>query len=175
MRMIRGLTLALPLVVALGANQSLAADTGGCEAFAWSLKTEIGWITAADRLNLKSGEEIASVPDRAIILALVPQDAAALAAAPSGTPKSAPKSAHAGVLKITNVAKAGKFQVTLGAPGWIDVIQGGAALADVEHTGIADCPHARKSVRFDFKEGPAVIQVSGAAAPEMVVTIRAAD
>ena len=62
---------------------------------------------------------------------------------------------------IPKVPKAGLYQITASAEGWIDVIQDGKALASSAHSGRRDCPDVRKSVRFDLQTGAVTIQFSG--------------
>jgi len=161
-------------LVALAAPVS-AAEPGGCDAFAWPLATEIGWITAPDRLQVKSGATIESVPERAVELALVPQADAVLAALPTGSPAKKPDAAFAGTVRFAAPQKPGLFQVTLSTGGWIDVIQGGAALKDVAHTGKLDCPHARKSVRFEIGGDPFIVQITSAPSSTIVITVKPSD
>jgi hypothetical protein len=62
---------------------------------------------------------------------------------------------------ISNVSKAGSYQVRASAEAWIDVIQEGKSLASTAHSGRRDCPDVRKTVRFDLQTGAVTIQVSG--------------
>lgn len=153
------------------AAPSGAAEPGGCDAFDWPLATEIGWITAPDRLQLKSGATVDAVPEKAIELALVPQADAVLAGLPTGSPAKKPEAAFAGTVRFAAPAKPGLHQVTLSTGGWIDVIQQGAALEDVAHTGKLDCPHVRKSVRFEIGGGPFIVQITSAPSSTIVMTV----
>ncbi len=152
-----------------------AAEPGGCDAFDWPLATEIGWITAPDRLQVKSGATIESVPEKAVELALMPQADAVLAVLPTGSPAKKPDAAFAGTVHFAAPQKPGLYQVTLSTGGWIDVVQDGAALKDVAHTGKLDCPHARKSVRFEIGDGPFIVQITSAPSSTIVVTVKPSE
>ena len=78
---------------------------------------------------------------------------------PGRQPKIA--NSYGGFVLISNVPKAGQYQITASAEGWIDVIQDGKPLASMAHSGRRDCPDVRKSVRFDLQSGAVTIRVSG--------------
>lgn len=152
-----------------------AAETGGCESFDWPLATEISWMTSNDHLSLKSGDEVDAIPDKAIKLALLPEGDVKFALAPSGASKSKPTPAYGGTLEIGKIAEAGLYQVTISNRGWIDLVQADTTLATVAHTGKSDCATVRKSLRFEVKSGPAVLQLSGVPSPDITVAIRRAE
>lgn len=158
-----------------GVSPTMAAGTGGCTSFAWPLATEIAWMTSSDREVVASGAKLEHLPGKAMQLALQPQAGVTLAALASGAPKSKPETAYAGTVEIAGGFTPGRYQVTLSAGGWIDVVQNGAALATTEHTGKSDCPGVRKSVRFIFADGPVTLQLTNIASPKIVVTVRAAE
>lgn len=90
--------------------------------------------------------------------------------------KAKHETAHAfgAALTFDGAAEPGLYQVTLSDKGWIDVIQNGAVLDAVAHTGKSDCDGVRKSVRFKIGQGPFVIQISGAPSASIRMTIRRA-
>lgn len=138
-----------------------AADTGGCDSFAWPLAKELAWLKHDDPIAVASGGEIASPPDRAIALALKPAGEAQLPVVPSGKPKAKPDTAYGGWVTFAGPTKPGIHQVTLATGGWVDVVQKGTALEATAHTGKTDCDGMRKSVRFDIGAGPFSVQFSG--------------
>jgi hypothetical protein len=152
-----------------------AAGPGGCDAFDWPLATELAWMVAADPLDAVSGGTVASLPEKAIALSLQPEAQTKLAVPASGKPKSVPDRPFAGTVTVASLAKGGVYQVTLSGPGWIDVIQDGQVAGSVSHTGKADCPSIRKSVRFELKPGPVTLQVTSVPAESIRITIRPAD
>jgi hypothetical protein len=79
------------------------------------------------------------------------------------------------VVVISNVSKAGSYQVTASAEAWIDVIQDGKSLASTAHSGRPHCPDVRKSVRFDLQTGAVTIQVSGVDSKLIKLAILPAD
>ena len=63
-RFLRTLVCAGALVLPLRA--ATAAETGGCESFAWPLSTEIAWMNASESETILSGAKLAAPPNNAI-------------------------------------------------------------------------------------------------------------
>ena len=120
------------LAVPLSAD---AAETGGCETFAWPLATELQWLKASDSEALTSGAKLASPPVKAIALALLPINNVSFPVAPTGKPKGDAATTYGGVVTFDGGAEAGLYQVTLASAGWIDVMQNGKTLKPSAHTG----------------------------------------
>lgn len=152
-----------------------AAGTGGCDSFAWPLKTEIAWMTAAESDAVQSGATLTAPPAKAISLTLQPAGATKFDVAPTGKGKAEDGKAFAGILKFEGVAAPGLYQVSLSHPGWIDVVQDGKALETEAHTGKSDCEGLRKSVRFKIGAGPFSVQLNGVPVDAIKITVRAAD
>lgn len=153
------------------ATPGYAASAGGCDSFEWPLKVERELLTAADVDATESGANKTEPPSKAVDLRLAPSSAANLPVTPSGKPKSATGETYGGFVVFAGAAQPGLYQVTLSAPSWIDVVQNGATLAAVAHTGKSDCEGVRKSVRFDIGAGPFTVMVSGATAPAIRFTV----
>ena len=141
------------------ARTASALDIAACDQFAWPIKREQALFASKDLQHVASGTTLDSVPDRGIALELRPHDTAPYVLAPSRQPKIANSSG--GLVVISNVSKAGSYQVTASAEAWIDVIQGGKSLPSTAHSGRRDCSDVRKTVRFDLQTGAVTIQVSG--------------
>ena len=92
--------------------------------------------------------------------------------APAKKKKDASGAPFGGMLAFAAPDKAGVYQVTLSSEGWIDLVQGGAALGSADHSGAKNCPGLRKSVRFDIGAAPVVLQISGAPAETIKIAIR---
>lgn len=75
-----------------------------------------------------------------------------------------------GVLAF-EIARAGRYRVALGAGAWIDVVQGGRALASVAHGHGPDCSPVKKMVDFDLKPGRYLLEVAGAPSPTLALMI----
>jgi hypothetical protein len=148
-------------------------DQAACTGFAWPLDTEKAWFAATDLRTVPNGETISTFADGAIKLELEELSAAELPKAPERAPK--PPDLQAGFITFTTLPTAGTLQVTLTGEGWIDMIQNGAYLQAKEHTGKRDCPGLRKSVRFAVKPEALIIQISGAAKPEIGIALRYVD
>lgn len=152
----------------------LAAGTGGCDSFDFPVATDLLWMQNADAETVASGAKLAAPPAKAINVTLKPMAEVTYVLSPEG--KSKPEDSPFGaVITIESLPSPGLYQVSLSAKGWIDVVQNGAALKAVAHSGKSDCEALRKSVRFDIKDGPITLQLSGIAAPAIKITIRKAD
>jgi hypothetical protein len=65
----------------------------------------------------------------------------------------------------------GLYQVTASEDCWIDVVQDGRFAKSVGSTGRRDCTGVRKSLRFDLRQAPFVVQVSGVAAETIALAV----
>jgi hypothetical protein len=173
-RTARYLVIGLLALIA-GPACALAAGEGGCGAFEWPLDKELGWMADNNAKAAASGEKLDAPPESAIVFKLKPQASVTYPIAPSGKSKADSKEEFGGVLTFDGVAKPGVYQVTLSSRGWIDVVQGGAALSTVGHTGMKDCEAIRKSVRFEIGSGPFAVQLSGVPQDTIKIAVRAAN
>jgi len=158
----RNLVLAAAAIAALSfaaARTASAQEIAACDQFAWPVKREQALFASKDLQHVASGATLDSLPDHGIVLELQLHDTVPYVLAPARQPKIANSSG--GVVVIPKVPKAGLYQITASAEGWIDVIQDGKALASSAHSGRRDCPDVRKSVRFDLQTGAVTIQFSG--------------
>jgi hypothetical protein len=153
----------------LDTKPAAAQDTPACEQFNWPVKREQAAFAATDLRVVPSGATLDALPERGIILALKPNTQVTFALPPERQPKNAESSA--GVIAISNVPKAGSYQVTTSAEGWIDAVQNGKAVAATAHTGRRDCADVRKSVRFDLQPGTVTIQLSGVDSKSVKVAV----
>lgn len=151
-----------------------AASPGGCDSFDFPVATELQWMQRADTEAVASDVKLAALPAKAMAVTLKPVAEVTYALPPEGKAKSGEPTFGA-VIALAGVPTPGLYQVSLSAKGWIDVVQNGAALKAIAHSGKSDCEALRKSVRFDIKDGPVTLQVSGVSAPTIKVTIRKAD
>ena len=158
----RNLVLAAAVAAVLAfapGKPASAEDIAACDQFNWPVKREQALFGSKDLQHVASGATLASLPDRGIALELQPYDSVPYALPPGRQPKIANSSG--GFVVVSNVPKAGQYQITASAEGWIDVIQDGKPLVSAAHSGRRDCPDVRKSVRFDLQSGAVTIQVSG--------------
>jgi hypothetical protein len=154
----------LALAAVLIATPAAAAETGGCGAFKWPITADIALLEAATWRD--SGATIALDGPVGLRLKLGPLDAAGFALPPERAPAPA---AQNGSLRFE--AKPGTYQFTLTEPAWTDLVQDGASLKPSEFSGVKDCDGARKSLRYDLKAGPAVLQISNAPGRSVGVAI----
>jgi hypothetical protein len=152
-----------------------AAETGGCESFAWPIATELQWMKAADSEALASGTKLQAPPEKAIALSLLPMSKVSFPVAPSSKPRPNTGERYGGIVDFDGVTEAGLHQISLSIPGWIDVVQDGKTLKPSAHTGKSDCDGVRKSVRFDIGPGPFSIEISGIFKDTIKFAIRRAE
>lgn len=152
----------------------LAAEPGGCDSFDFPVVTELKWMTSADIDKVSTGAKLTAPPAKAMEVELKPVTDVAYARPPGGKAKDG-EAAFGAIIEVAGVPGPGLYQVSLSAKGWIDVIQGGATLKAVAHSGKSDCESLRKSVRFDVKDGPVTLQLSGVTSPSIKLTVRKAD
>lgn len=170
---VTALTVGALAAALLAPLPAFAAGTGGCESFDFPVATDLQWMQSADAEAVASDATLTAPPAKAMSVALKPVSEVAYVLPPEG--KAKPGEASFGAVVAFAVPTPGLYQVSLSAKGWIDVIQNGAALKAVAHSGKSDCEGLRKSVRFEFKDGPVTLQISGVSAPGLKVTIRKAD
>lgn len=164
---------AIAMVLALSST-AFAAETGGCESFAWPLATELQWMKAPDSEAVASGAKLAAPPAKAISFSLEPMNAVTFAVKPTGRLKPH-GDVYGGTLTFESVGAPGLYQVTLHTGGWVDVVQNGKALKSAGHSGKSDCDGIRKSVRFNIGTGPVTIEFSNMKNDTIKFAIRHAD
>jgi hypothetical protein len=135
----------------------LAQQPEGCGQFAWPLAEQRRLLESPDKPTVPSGAEAAVPVGRSFVFRLAAWPDAKLAAPLARKPKHA--ASFAGFVPLS-VTGPGRYDVTVSADAWIDVIQAGVPLKPVEFTGRHDCPGLRKSVRFAIEKGPAILQLS---------------
>ncbi len=153
----------LALVVA--SSPTRAEEPVGCDKFKWPIVREQAALAAADKQSI--APESALAPGTAALVHLAPVEQAHFALEPQRTPAAA---SNAAVLKFTAPA-AGVYTVSLSAGAWIDLIQDGAALKPLAFSGVRECPHIRKSLKFQLAPQEALIQISNVAEREISVVV----
>jgi hypothetical protein len=156
-------------------SAAFAAETGGCNSFAWSIATELKWIKAADSQAVASGAKLPSPPEKALTLSLEPRSAVTFPVPPTG--KLKPEGdVHGGVVSFDSPSSApGSYQVTMQTGGWVDVIQDGKALKPTAHSGKSDCDGVRKTIRFNLDPGPFTVEFSNIKGDVIKFAIRQAE
>jgi hypothetical protein len=148
---------------------ALAQDSAGCDKFAWSLARERGWLTAAEKANITTGDTLKVLPTGAIVIALVPLNEVKFSLPPER--KARTENGFGGAIAFPAPQQSGILQVALSEEAWIDIVQGGRYARSVGNTGRSDCPGVRKSVRFEVGNTPFVLQLSGAASNSIIATV----
>jgi hypothetical protein len=154
----------------LAAAPVRAAEPSGCDKFAWPLTVEqrlLGEPQAAPAGDLDRDAA------KAVAVKLLPLAEAALPMAPERQPQKTP--ALAGFLRFGKATGSRLYKVSLSEGAWIDLVQDGHYLKPTAFTGATDCPHVRKSVKFEIGPDPFTLQVSGAPPSGIAVVITPAE
>lgn len=81
---------------------------------------------------------------------------------------------HAGLLAF-HVPRAGRYRVLQGAPGWMEMVRNGRAIASTTHGHGPQCSGIRKMVDFDLGPGRHVLELVGVADPVVTVMVQRID
>ncbi len=157
-------------------NLALPAQADdACMDFKWDVSREralfAGTATAVTAgTDQKSAPII--VPDRLYALRLTAQDHVKFAAAPAK--KSAGTAVYAGLASLKLPAQ-GSYRIAVDLPFWIDVVSNGTLVSAEDFQGQHECSAPHKIVVFAL-EGtqPFVLQLSGAAQDNVLLTVTAA-
>ena len=150
-----------------------AKDMAACSAFKWPIDKERAAFESPDLQKLSSGTSKGPWGEQVFALELKPaKDVAFPIALPAK--KNAPDT-FGGTLSFAAPAEAGPYQITISNHSWIELVQDGAALKTVDHSGAKGCDGIRKSIRFNVGAAPVILQVSGSADETVNVSIRPVD
>lgn len=168
--------LLLPGAILLAAAPAPAQQpsTPRCEAPAILPKGFESWqapvpLAAAAGMADVAGAAIA--PGVAARLTLKANAALQLAAPPG---KPATTDSFGGMVRF-HVDRAGTWQVALGGPAWLDLVQDGVATQSVAHSHGPDCTGIRKIVSYTLQPGDYVLQLVGSGTPEMTALVLPVD
>ena len=161
--------VAVALVLGAVSVGAQAQEKNSCDQFKWSVARERGWFAAGAK-PAASGAMI--VAEQGYAVTLQPNESVAFRVPPERAPKPG---SFGATLSLANVDKPGLYQVTLSDEAWLDIVQGDVEVKSVAFSGQKDCPGVRKTVRFDLKPGPAIIQLSNAAGAPINVALTPAQ
>lgn len=168
------LALALIMACPAAAEEGIAGmDMGGshqCTPFKWPLDKEQAEFEDPALPKVASGAAEGAIKGQAFALELKPASEVDFALPPERK-STIGDEARGGIVTFAAPAAPGIYQVTLSAPGWIDIVQNGAFRRSVDHTGGKNCPLLGKSVRFKFLASPVTLQVSDTAMPDIKIAI----
>jgi hypothetical protein len=153
------------------ASAAAAAEPSGCDKFAWPLAREQQLLGTPQ--PVRDGAELDRDAGQAVSVKLLPLEAAKLPFAPEHQPKKA--SAFFGYLRFGKASSARSYKVTLSEGAWIDMVQDGHFLKPTAFSGATDCPHLRKSVKFEVGPAPFILQLSDAPTEAIAVVMTPAD
>lgn len=146
-----------------------------CTGFNWPLNTEIGWMGAADSEAVATGATVPAPLAKAVTLTLKPSKSETLPVVSGVKKQAVGGESFSGWFTIDKIEKGGTYQVSLSKDGWIDVAQEGKLVDSTAFTGNHECKSIRKSVRYELAPGSALIQIVGAPADIIKVTVREAN
>ena len=146
---------------------AIADEPQGCGAFKWPLDHERAALADPAKPAVANGGGLTA--DAAATLMLAPLGEAALPHPPERAPKST--QSYAGHFGLGSPARPGVYKITIGAEGWIDVIDGGVFLHPKAFSGATGCEGARKSVKFDLPDRPVQLQISDVKAAQISLMV----
>jgi hypothetical protein len=151
-------TFLITMVLLAAAPARAAEEPSGCDKFKWNIDRERAALTAADRVKLASGSELAAVPSTGMTLALSAPADAKLPTPPERSPK---EGTFAGFTMFKSPPKGGVYTISLSAGAWVDVVQDGHPLKPKAFSGATDCDGIRKTMKYEISASPFVLQISG--------------
>ncbi|WP_374546360.1 hypothetical protein [Rhodoblastus sp.] len=164
----KSLILVACFSAALAARAARAEEPVGCAAFKWSIAEDQTALSAEKRAMVENGGALAY--GAATTARLAPLDAIRFPSPPERAPKLG---TFAAIVTLPAPPVAGVYRLTLSDAAWVDAIQDGAALKPLAFSGARDCPHVRKTLKFQLSDKPLTLQISGAPAPEIALIVHA--
>ena len=157
----------LILLVLLIAAPASAQEPVGCDKFKWPVDRERALLASSSQMT--SGGTISQPLGSAVLVTLVPITEAKLPIAPSRVPKSS--DTYAGFIHVPAIPNAGTYRITSSHSAWIDAVQNGHELKSVAFSGVSGCDGIAKSVKFELKAEPFVIELSGTTASAVAIVV----
>jgi len=150
-----------------------AKDMAACSAFKWPIDKERAAFESGNLQKLSSGTSTGAWGEQVFALQLKPAESNTFPIPPP-TGKNTPDT-FGGTLSFAAPVGAGPYQITISNHSWIELVQDGAALKAVDHSGAKGCDGVRKSIRFNVGAAPVILQVSGSSDETVNVSIRPMD
>ncbi|HVF92929.1 MAG TPA: hypothetical protein VM900_01300 [Sphingomonas sp.] len=151
------MSLALTFVVALAATPAfLAATTVSPPPIQGMMCTEplpAGMESWIDPIFLKSGDVL---PVGTAARATMTRDSKPIVA----PEKAAATGSHGGTLRF-QIARSGRYRVSLGTPVWVEVVRGGKRVKSIAHGHGGECAPVKKKVDYTLSPGAYTLQFSG--------------
>jgi hypothetical protein len=148
------------------AAPALAQEPVGCDKFRWPVEKEMAALRAGGLPQVSSGIDVAAASFVGTLALRAPQDAG-LPTPPERAPK---QGTSAGFVSFKGVP-AGIYSISLSAPGWLDVAQGGHFLKAKAFGGVQGCDGIRKVVKFELSAEPFVVQISNVEADHIAIAV----
>ena len=159
------------LAAALLVVSSAVLADDACAAFTWNVSHERALFATSAR-ELAAGRDAATAPvvdpDRLYDLALAPHDEVHMPAM-NRTAHGAGQGS-AGLVRL-QITAAGSYRISVGAQMWVDVVSGSMLIASSDFAGQHGCEAPHKIVQYDLQPGTFILQLSGAAADHVKMTV----
>jgi hypothetical protein len=146
-----------------------AQEPVGCDKFKWPLDQERGLLTSGKAITIASGSSLKASLPVAVTVSLAPFADAKLPTAPERAPRL--PTSFAGFLQVAAPPHDGTYKISLSSEAWIDVVQADHVVKSVAFSGATGCEGIRKSVKFELKAEPFIIQLSNVATNSIGVAI----
>jgi hypothetical protein len=150
-------------VLALLAAHEAAAENG-CRQFAWPVDRELELFGDGFVADVES--ESGLPRDGVFALLLQPVSTVIYMVAPD----RGRDDGLGGVVTLEWIS-AGRYQVTLSADAWIDVVQNDKRLPALVSSSRDDCPGIRQSVQFEVGSLPLTLQFGGATVRRLTIAV----
>jgi hypothetical protein len=148
------------------ASPAFAQEPVGCDKFKWPVDRERAALQLTDLATFASGTD-SPLPMSGVVK-LQPVADAHLPTAPERAPNSG---AFAAFLSFKTATVAAPYTISLSAPAWLDVIQGGNTLKPIDFSGVTGCDGIRKVVKFQIAAAPFTLQISGVATDQIKIAV----
>jgi hypothetical protein len=137
-----------------------------CSKLAWPLEKERSILNAAAE-PVASGATLGALPERAIELQLILGGKVNFPHAPQ---KPSDPTKFAGFVSFS-APTAGDVYISLSGEAWVDVMHDGVLVTSTAHTGDANSPGLRKSVRFTLLNKPLIVQIRNSVQSQIKLAI----
>jgi hypothetical protein len=163
------LLFTLPLSAAVAQNAVDPMADASCANVRVALPAEFsGWSDQTPvSAGVKPGDGATIAVGKAANISLHPAKHLALSPAPE---KTAAVDSNGGTLAVS-ITEAGTYRLALGGAAWVDLVQGGKAVASSAHDHGPKCTGLRKMVDFKLTPGTYAIQLSGSATPSLALML----
>jgi hypothetical protein len=153
-----------------------AADSDPCTRFTWDVSQELAVMKQTPKPVSGATKADVGVPmlqvGKLYRLRLAPQSTVSFAVTPEKP--TLDDGAHAGLVRF-HAARPGRYRVSITSGHWIDVVDGSSAISSRDFQGRRGCERPHKIVEYELSRGDMTVQLSGAAAREVLIAVTRVD